>query len=136
MVWARVADYTRGALDQVRLFTELEDARRILIAGAGGGYDVYAGIPLYAALRRRGGEVFLGNLSFTDLHAVQGARVTKASVEVGPDTPGPDSYFPERSLARFIQPWSMVKHASQVRSHRAAALGVLRGIRVRGNDPI
>lgn len=95
-------DYTSGVLDQVRLFTELADARRVLIAGAGGGYDVYAGIPLYAALRRRGCEVFLGNLSFTELGAVQGERLTEASVEVGPDTPGPDSYFPERSLARFL----------------------------------
>lgn len=94
-------------LDQVRLFTELADARRVLIAGAGGGYDIYAGIPLYAALRRRGCEVFLGNLSFTDLGAVRGERPTAASVEVQPDTPGPDSYFPERSLARFLESRSL-----------------------------
>lgn len=89
-------------LDQVRLFAELQAAKRVLIAGAGGGFDVYAGLPLYAALRRRGHEVFLGNLSFTHLASVQGRRLTPACVEVEPETPGPEGYFPERSLARFL----------------------------------
>ena len=97
-----VQRYPARMLDQVRLFTELESAERILLAGAGGGYDVYAGVPLYAALRRRGHEVFLGNLSFTHLSSVQGTRLTDACVEIEADTPGPDAYFPERSLARFL----------------------------------
>lgn len=94
--------YPARMLDQVRLFTQLDSARRILLAGAGGGFDVYAGVPLYAALRRRGHEVFLGNLSFTHLASVKGDRLTAACIEVGADTPGPDAYFPERSLARFL----------------------------------
>ena len=35
--------------------------------GAGGGFDVYAGLPLYFALRAAGREVFLANLTFTYL---------------------------------------------------------------------
>lgn len=88
-------------LDQVRLFRELQGAKRVLIAGAGGGFDVYAGLPLFAALRRRGCEVFLGNLTFTNLDP-GGTWPTEHCMEVTPESPGPDSYFPERSLARFL----------------------------------
>ena len=89
-------------LDQIRLFTELAAARRVLIAGAGGGFDIYAGLPLFAALRRRGCEVYLANLSFTNLQAVQGLRATPELVEIFADSSGPDGYFPERSLARYL----------------------------------
>jgi hypothetical protein len=37
-------------LSEPPLFTRLRTAHRILIAGAGGGFDVYAGIPLALAL--------------------------------------------------------------------------------------
>ena len=43
----------------------LESAERILVAGAGGGFDVYAGLPIYERLRRLGKQVWLANLSFT-----------------------------------------------------------------------
>lgn len=89
-------------LDTVRLFSELDGATRVLVAGAGGGFDVYGAVPLYAALRRRGLDVVFGSLSFTNLAEVRGRRPTAACVEVEPETPGPDAYFPERSLARFF----------------------------------
>ena len=90
-------------LDQVRLFRELDGAKRVLLAGAGGGFDLYAAVPLYIALRRRGCEVFLGNLSFTNLVESDATRLTEACVEVTAETRGPDDYFPERSLARFLR---------------------------------
>lgn len=40
-------------------------AKRVLISGCGGGYDFFAGIPIYLALRKAGVEVFLANLTFT-----------------------------------------------------------------------
>jgi hypothetical protein len=40
-------------------FAELETSRRVLLAGAGGGYDVFCALPLYFALRDAGKEVFL-----------------------------------------------------------------------------
>jgi hypothetical protein len=49
------------------IFHRLESARRVLIAGMGGGFDVYCGLPLYFALREAGKEVFLANLSFSFL---------------------------------------------------------------------
>ena len=48
-------------------FARLEPAERILVAGAGGGFDVYAGLPLALALMNAGEKVFLGNLTFTYL---------------------------------------------------------------------
>ena len=39
----------------------------VLIVGAGGGFDIFAGLPLFAALRAAGKKVTLANLSFTYL---------------------------------------------------------------------
>jgi len=37
----------------------------IFIAGAGGGFDVFSGLPLYFGLRAAGKKVTLANLSFS-----------------------------------------------------------------------
>jgi hypothetical protein len=44
----------------------LEAARSVLIAGAGGGFDVFAGLPLYFTLREQGKRVHLANYSFSE----------------------------------------------------------------------
>jgi hypothetical protein len=44
----------------------LEKSDRILIAGAGGGFDVFAGLPIYYTLRAMGKTVHLANYSFTE----------------------------------------------------------------------
>ncbi|TCO48106.1 hypothetical protein [Actinocrispum wychmicini] len=54
-------------LHEPPLFTRLRMAERILVAGAGGGFDVYAGLPLAFALTAMGKDVHLANFSFTDL---------------------------------------------------------------------
>lgn len=50
------------------LLTLLEQSERILIAGAGGGFDVFSGLPLYKYLKDRKKTVFLANLSFSGGH--------------------------------------------------------------------
>lgn len=40
-------------------FERLRNTRRVLIAGAGGGFDIYCGIPIALALRAAGVEVLL-----------------------------------------------------------------------------
>jgi len=50
-----------------KIFNLLAPARKVLVAGCGGGYDILSGLPLYFALRRQGKSVYLANLSFTDL---------------------------------------------------------------------
>jgi hypothetical protein len=38
-------------MDELRLPSAIENSQRILVAGAGGGFDVYAGLPVYERLR-------------------------------------------------------------------------------------
>ncbi|MFF9817451.1 DUF1152 domain-containing protein [Streptomyces sp. NPDC014006] len=91
-------------LHEPPLFTRLREARRVVVAGAGGGFDVYAGLPLALALRSAGKDVHLASLSFVDLYGLPPqAWVEPDLAAVGPDTPGHDDYFPERTLARWLE---------------------------------
>ncbi|MHA6764336.1 DUF1152 domain-containing protein [Streptacidiphilus sp. PAMC 29251] len=86
------------------LFTRLRDARRILVAGAGGGFDIYAGLPLALALRASGKEVHLANLSFADLDGLDlGVWLAPDVAAIRPGTVARGDYFPERSLARWLE---------------------------------
>ncbi|MFE3503028.1 DUF1152 domain-containing protein [Kitasatospora sp. NPDC059146] len=92
------------SLLQPPLITRLLAAERILIAGAGGGFDVYAGLPIALALRAAGKDVHLANLSFTHLYGLPGEVWHQPDVaRIGPDTPAPEGYFPERTLARWLR---------------------------------
>src|SRR5438067_887884 len=86
-------------------FTALEPARRVLIAGAGGGFDVFCGLPLYFALRNAGKDVFLANLSFTRLEDTTGRALAPALYEVDADSQGPGyiNYFPEGYLCQWFR---------------------------------
>ncbi len=48
------------------IFHLLQDKDNILISGAGGGFDIFAGLPLYFTLKDMGKTVHLANYSFTD----------------------------------------------------------------------
>ncbi|WP_238547178.1 DUF1152 domain-containing protein [Actinoplanes friuliensis] len=75
----------------------------MLLAGAGGGFDIYAGLPLAFALRDAGVDVHLANLSFTQLGLLDlEAWLDPDLALIMPDTRGPDDYFPERTLARWL----------------------------------
>jgi hypothetical protein len=85
------------------LFTALAPARRILIAGAGGGFDIYAGLPLALALWHSGAQVHLANLSFSELELIDSdSWVARDVAAVTPDTTSPDWYFPERALVQWL----------------------------------
>jgi hypothetical protein len=75
---------------------------RILIAGAGGGFDVYAGLPLAEALRGAGKQVFLANLTFTYLGETDVKYLAPHVAAVTPETKGAERYFPERRLAQWL----------------------------------
>jgi hypothetical protein len=92
------------SLTEPPFFTRLRDARRVLVAGAGGGFDVYAGLPLALALRSAGKEVHLANLSFADLYGLDTDVWLEPDVAaIGPDTAARGDYFPERTLARWLE---------------------------------
>src|ERR1700722_17862790 len=87
---------------KIRLFEELEKAQKVLIAGAGGGFDVFCGLPLYFWLRKAGKTVELANLSFTELGFCGGERPIPSLMRVLPNTSGPSNYFPELYLAQWL----------------------------------
>ena len=84
------------------LFSRLKQHDRILIAGAGGGFDVYAALPLATALRRIGKQVFLANLTFTYLGETDVEYLAPHLAAVTELTTGADRYFPERRLAEWL----------------------------------
>lgn len=82
---------------------KLETAYHILIAGAGGGFDIFGGLPLYFALKAQGKMVHLANYSFTDLQAFDGEWLTPTMMKVTSETSGFDGlYFPEWQLAKWL----------------------------------
>ena len=83
-------------------FREIEKSRSILLAGAGGGFDIFSGLPLYFGLRNLGKQVHLANLSFSPLSASTGRWLSPALMEVTADTQGRSLYFPEKYLAQWF----------------------------------
>ena len=83
-------------------FEELDKAHDILIAGAGGGFDVFCGLPLYFWLKNAGKTVHLANLSFTELGFCDGERPVPSMIRVLPNTGGSRNYFPEVHLASWL----------------------------------
>jgi hypothetical protein len=84
------------------LFQRLAPARRVLVAGAGGGFDVFAGLPIALSLLDQGKEVAFGNLTFTYLGGTDAAWLAPNVAMVTARCSGEDRYFPERSLARYL----------------------------------
>ena len=77
----------------------------MLLAGAGGGFDVYATLPLALTLAEAGIEVAFASLSFSALYGLGSDVWLDENVAViRPDTPSAfDGYFPERTLARWLE---------------------------------
>ncbi len=84
-------------------FDKLADAQTVLLAGCGGGYDFFCGLPFYETLRRAGKTVHLANLSFSDIDGAQGRMLTPHLMEVTKDTHGNEHYFPELHFCRWMR---------------------------------
>jgi len=85
-------------------FRELKSAQCVLVAGAGGGFDVFSGLPIYFNLRAAGKEVFLANLTFSNLWGPHiGRSIAPALVEITADSQGSESYFPEKHLSAWFR---------------------------------
>jgi hypothetical protein len=97
---------------QLPFFDELNSAKNILLAGAGGGFDIFCGLPLYFALKAINKNVYLANLSFSILP--QPPRVapenwlTPTLLKVTADLFANDTrwlaalYFPELHLTKWF----------------------------------
>jgi hypothetical protein len=87
---------------ETRLDAHLGRARRVLLAGCGGGYDVLGAIPLAHQLRARGVEVELASFSFSYLNALEAPRDEEHPnlYAVGARAATEYAYCPEAWLAR------------------------------------
>src|SRR5688572_24165931 len=86
------------------ILERLAPCENILIAGMGGGYDVFCGLPLYFELEKMDKNVHLANLSFTDIGLVEGGEeltdtLVGITAEVEHDQ---EDYFPEFYLAQWF----------------------------------
>lgn len=85
-------------------------ARRVLVAGAGGGFDVFAGLPLFFALTAAGKHVELANLSFTYLGGTTAPRLGPSLYRVEAESEGEPRYFPEKYLAEWLAARGYASH--------------------------
>lgn len=83
---------------KIPFFNELDKAQNILIAGAGGGYDVFCGLPLYFWLKMAGKTVHLANLSSGALGFCDAENPVPALWRITRRTAA-TNYFPEMHLA-------------------------------------
>ncbi|WP_345041237.1 DUF1152 domain-containing protein [Streptomyces sannanensis] len=91
------------ALHTNPLFDRLHEAQRILVAGAGGGFDIYSGLPVALSLLHQGKEVHLANLSFAAIEGLPpDSWLAPDIAAVTPDAAPHQAYFPERTLARWL----------------------------------
>ena len=92
------------ALHTNPLFSRLDSARRVLVAGAGGGYDIYAGLPIALSLLHQGKEVRLANLAFSAIEGLpQDSWLAPDVAVVTPESAPHQTYFPERTLAQWLK---------------------------------
>lgn len=81
----------------------LSNCSNILIAGMGGGFDVFSGLPIFFELERQGKDVHLANFSFSDVVGVNdGEELTDTLVGVTADLDIHTDYFPEFYLAQWF----------------------------------
>jgi hypothetical protein len=78
---------------------------RVLVAGAGGGFDVYCALPVALKLRESGHEVHLANYSFTNLGAVSVSKteMNRLSCITSESVLESGDYFPELHLCKWWQ---------------------------------
>jgi hypothetical protein len=83
-------------------WNRLERSERILLAGMGGGFDVFCALPLAHALREMGKTVFLANFFFTGLSMTSIPPMCPGLYRVRAKDHSSLSYFPELYLAQFL----------------------------------
>jgi hypothetical protein len=84
--------------------SDLADCRTVLLAGIGGGFDIFCALPLYFELRAAGRSVHLASLSFSDLSEYRRQPgVADGLFRVQADYSDPVIYFPELHLARWFR---------------------------------
>lgn len=79
----------------------LDASTSVLVAGCGGGFDVFAGVPLAQRLVRQNKRVTFANFSFTNLWLCGGERIGDTMWRIDQRS-AELPYFPERWLAEWL----------------------------------
>lgn len=83
---------------------QLSQCKNLLIAGMGGGFDVFCGLPIYFELQKHGIHAHLANFSFSDIEGVDfGNRLSKTMVGITAKPERVFPYFPELYLANWFK---------------------------------
>jgi hypothetical protein len=100
-------------LQKLPFFAELDGSKSILLAGCGGGFDVFGALPLYFALRAEGRNVHLASFSFSFpelslpiVSMMPGNKkrmVTPHMVAVDAGMTAHGRYFPELFLSQWFR---------------------------------
>ncbi|PID65541.1 MAG: hypothetical protein CR975_06670 [Gammaproteobacteria bacterium] len=88
---------------EIPFLQQLANSDRILIAGAGGGFDIISGVPLYLSLVRQGKSVILANLSFSELRFSDCEEVCLGTYLINDTVTADLPYFPERYLYHWLK---------------------------------
>lgn len=83
-------------------FNELEKAQTVLLVGAGGGFDVFTGLPLFRFLKQAGKTVHLASLSSGALGFCDAENPVPGLWQITQHTATSSNYFPEMHLARWL----------------------------------
>ena len=88
----------------IPVLEELSTCDNLLIAGMGGGFDLFCGLPIYFELQNRGQRAHLGNFSFSDVAGHSGGtRLTDTLVGVDADDNDYIVFFPELLLSQWFR---------------------------------
>lgn len=86
------------------ILDQLLKCKNLLIAGMGGGFDVFCGLPIYFELQKHGINAHFANFSFSDIEQVDfGTRLTKTLVGITPNPGRVFPYFPEFHLVNWFK---------------------------------
>lgn len=93
-----------NSINQIPIFQEIQESESILLAGAGGGFDIFSAIPLYFNLKKQGKKIILANFSFTWLEETTSEKVFPFcyKIRVGDSDLSGRNYFPERILKTWL----------------------------------
>jgi hypothetical protein len=88
----------------IPIMDQLMACENLLIAGMGGGFDIFCGLPIYYELKKRGRDVHLANFSFSDIETLtHGLRLSPTLVGVSFDPKELYPYFPEFYLSEWFK---------------------------------
>ncbi len=90
------------AIDRQPGLEALAAADTVLIAGAGGGFDLYCGLPAALWLESQGKTTVLASLAFTYLQGVDEPWIRPGLKQVGALSDGEPTYFPKKYLCQWF----------------------------------